>query len=96
MAHLLVLLLGLSASALAVAQVQPPAVPAPPAEEPAQPVATASMFMPEPLNMTALDDGAPTECPPPGFDSVERFNLREYIAAPWYVQRQVSAAARGC
>mmetsp|Transcript_23340 Transcript_23340/g.51223 ORF Transcript_23340/g.51223 Transcript_23340/m.51223 type:complete len:330 (-) Transcript_23340:389-1378(-) len=32
--------------------------------------------------------GTPT-CPPPGFDSVPRFDLAAYISAPWYVQKQL-------
>lgn len=33
-------------------------------------------------------------CPPPGFDSVQNFNLSLYISAPWYVQKQVSTMMR--
>jgi len=28
-------------------------------------------------------------CPPPGFDSVQHFNLSAFIEAPWFVLSQV-------
>jgi hypothetical protein len=35
-------------------------------------------------------------CPPKGFDALpsSEFNITEYIAAPWYAQRQVSGQIR--
>jgi len=29
------------------------------------------------------------QCPPPGFTSVNGFNLNQYIAKPWYIQQQM-------
>jgi hypothetical protein len=33
--------------------------------------------------------GAPTSCPPRGFDSVSGFVVKKYINGPWYSQQQV-------
>merc|ERR1711991_550532 len=29
------------------------------------------------------------ECPPPGFNSLQGFNVTAYVGAPWYIQKQM-------
>lgn len=40
-------------------------------------------------SVQAQNASAPTVCPPPGFDSVKPFDLKRYISAPWYIQKQI-------
>lgn len=30
-----------------------------------------------------------TQCPPPGFNSLQGFNVTAYVGAPWYIQKQM-------
>jgi hypothetical protein len=31
-------------------------------------------------------------CPPPNFDSVSNFDIKKYVAGPWYIQEQVGGS----